>query len=296
MRTLDQNGFAAARRYLSLNARLLERRRFDVVFGDGPREPVLHVLRGYQNPDGGFGHALEPDLRGDGSQPQPAELALWILDEVGGFDDAMVARLGDWLAANSGDDGGVPFVLPSVTDTPRAPWWQPDQGPDGRAISAINPTGPIAGLLGEHGVEHPWLARATEFCWRTIAELDDISAYDALATLAFLERAADRQRAEAEFDRLADALLATVALDPDAEGHVHSPLDFAPRPDAMARRLFRQADVDRHLDVLVDRQQDDGSWAPNFLMWTPVVATEWGGWLTLSTLKTLRAYGRVDGV
>lgn len=294
MRTLTKDGFATARRYLALNARLLERRRFDFLFNGGPAEPVRRVLRAYQNSDGGFGHALEPDLRGDGSQPQPAELALWILDEVDGFGDAMVPLLCDWLAANAGADGGIPFVLPSVRDAPRAPWWQPDMGPGGRAVSSINPTGPIAGLLNAHRVDHPWVAAATEFCWREIAGLTNISAYDALTTLAFLERAGDRERAEAEFERLADALLATVAIDPDAEGHVHSPLEFAPRPGSMGRRLFISADIERHLDVLIDRQQDDGGWAPNFPMWTPVVTTEWGGWLTLSTLKTLRAYGRIE--
>lgn len=294
MTTLTNDGFATARRYLSRNARLLERRRFEFLFDGGSAEPVLHVLRGYRNPDGGFGNALEPDLRGGGSQPQPAELALWILDEIDAFSDPMVTGLCDWLAANGNPDGGLPFVLPSVKDAPRAPWWQPDMGPGGRAVSSINPTGPIAGLLSRHGVEHPWVTAATEYCWRTIEGLTDVSAYDALTTLAFLERAADRDRAEAEFARLAEQLLKTVALDPDAEGHVHSPVDFAPRPDAMARQLFSGAEVDRHLDALIDRQQDDGGWAPNFPMWTPVVATEWGGWLTLATLKTLRAYGRIE--
>ena len=51
------------------NARLLERRRFAYLFGGGPREPVLAALRAYQNPDGGFGNALEPDKRTPTSQP-----------------------------------------------------------------------------------------------------------------------------------------------------------------------------------------------------------------------------------
>jgi hypothetical protein len=46
-------------------------------------------------------------------------------------------------------------------------------------------------------------------------------------------------------------------------------------------------------DALVDAQQDDGGWKPNFLTWTPLVAHEWGGYLTLARLKTLKAYGRI---
>ncbi len=45
-------------------ARLLDRHRFAFLFLDGPRDAVLRALRPYQNADGGFGHALEPDLRG----------------------------------------------------------------------------------------------------------------------------------------------------------------------------------------------------------------------------------------
>ena len=40
-----------------------------MLFEDGPAEPVIEALRGYRNPDGGFGHALEPDVRCPSSQP-----------------------------------------------------------------------------------------------------------------------------------------------------------------------------------------------------------------------------------
>jgi hypothetical protein len=43
---------------------------------------VVDALRGYRNPDGGFGHALEPDLRCPGSQPAPTLYALEMLGEA----------------------------------------------------------------------------------------------------------------------------------------------------------------------------------------------------------------------
>jgi hypothetical protein len=290
MKTLTREAFAEAERYMVLNARLIDRRRFEHLFRGGPVEPVLDALRGYRNPDGGFGSAIEPDLRGGGSQPQGVEAAFWILDELDAFDDPSVPAACDWLEAHTTEDGGVPWVLPSVLETERGPWWRPEGDP---APASLNPTAPIAGLLLAHGVEHPWLKRAVEFCWDRIATASDLGAYDAMCILGFLERVPDRARAESEFERLGDVLLATVALDPDAPGHVHSPLDVAPRPDALARRLFRDADVDRHLDALIDAQRADGGWAPNFEMWTPLVRHEWGGYLTLARLKTLRDYGRL---
>ncbi|MDP4504496.1 hypothetical protein [Nonomuraea turcica] len=276
-----------AERYLQLHGRLIDRLRFEALFRDGSRERVLDVLRCYQNPDGGFGHALEPDLRGAGSQPEPVEVAFWILDELAAFDSPMVPAACDYLAGVTAADGGVPFVLPSVRDTLRAPWWQTDGDPPGNLI----PTASIAGLLHKHGITHPWLATATDFCWSRIAAVQETSPYEARAIVTFLNLVTERDRAEAEFARLREAILATVALDPDTPGEVHFPLDFAPEP--LRLPLFTQDVLDAHLDALLDPRSDDDKWGLNWLIWTPVVEHEWGGYLAVQRLKTLRAYGRL---
>lgn len=277
-----------AANHLAQHARLLDRLRFAALFADGDRQRVLAVLRAYQNQDGGFGNALEPDLRGAGSQPEPVEVAFHILDELDAFDDPMVTAACDYLASITTEDGGVPFVLPSVRDTPRAPWWETDDDPPGNLV----PTASIAGLLHKHGVQHPWLGPATDFCWTAIAGITgQTSPYEARAVFAFLDLVPDRQRAEAEFTRLRDAILATVSLDPHAPGDAHFPLDFAPAPTRLP--LFTQDVLDRHLDALV-ADQKDGGWGGNWLMWTPVVEHEWGGYITVERLKTLRAYGRLQ--
>ncbi|WP_433439171.1 hypothetical protein [Nonomuraea sp. CA-141351] len=278
-----------AERYLHLNGRLIDRLRFETLFKDGPRERVLDVLRCYQNADGGFGNALEPDLRGAGSQPEPVEVAFWILDELGAFDSPMVPAACDYLARVSAPDGGVPFVLPSVRDTLHAPWWETPDEPPGSLV----PTASIAGLLHKHGSTHPWLAAATDFCWSQIAAITETNPYEARAVVTFLDLVPDRSRAEAELARLREAILATVSFDPDASGHAHFPLDFAPEP--LRLPLFAQDVLDTHLDALIAAQTDDGGWSGNWLMWTPVVAHEWGGYVTMLRLKTLRAYGRLPG-
>ncbi|MEO3797262.1 hypothetical protein ABGB14_44275 [Nonomuraea sp. B10E15] len=278
-----------ARRYLDLNARLIDRLRFEALFGDGPRERVLDVLRCYQNADGGFGNALEPDLRGRGSQPEPVEVAFWILDELDAFDSPMVPAACDYLAQVSAEDGGVPFVLPSVRNTPRAPWWETADDPPGSLV----PTASIAALLHKHGSTHPWLAAATAFCWSRIAEIGETNPYEARAVVTFLNLVPDRDRAEAEFARIKEAILATVVLDPHATGEAHFPLDFAPEP--LRLPLFTQDVLDVHLDALAAAQSEEGGWNGNWLMWTPLVAHEWGGYITVHQLKTLRAYGRLKG-
>ncbi|MET8993341.1 hypothetical protein ABZW49_48530 [Nonomuraea wenchangensis] len=276
-----------AENYLHLNARLLDRLRFAALFRDGDRLRVLETLRCYQNPDGGFGHALEPDLRGPGSQPEPVEVAFWILDELDAFDSPMVPAACDYLARVTAADGGVPFVLPSVRNDPRAPWWQTGDDPPGSLV----PTASIAGLLHKHGVSHPWLGPATAFCWSAIAAVTEPNPYEARAIVTFLDLTPERDRAEHEFARLREAILATVAFDPGAPGAAHFPLDFAPAP--LRLPLFGEDVLDRHLDALLARQSAEGGWSGNWQMWTPLVEHEWGGHVTVHTLRTLRAYGRL---
>ena len=82
----------AARNFVLGNARLLDRRRFLHRFEDGSAEAVLEALLPYRNEDGGFSHALEPDLRGLASQPVPLEHALHVLDEIDRFEPALDQR------------------------------------------------------------------------------------------------------------------------------------------------------------------------------------------------------------
>ena len=108
----DAPAFTRARDFVVRNARLIDRRLFAHLFEDAPRQPVLDALRAYRNPDGGFGNALEPDKRCPESQPVDAEVALGILDLVGGSDDPMVHDACDWLDRNADASGGLPFALP----------------------------------------------------------------------------------------------------------------------------------------------------------------------------------------
>ena len=273
------------------SARLLDRHRFAHLFLDGDRAPVLAALAAYQNPDGGFGNALEPDLRGPASQPEPVEVAFHVLDEVGAMDHPMVAAACDWLGTATTPAGGVPFVLPSAAEHPRAPWWQTEPDPP----ASLVPTATIAGLLHKHRVAHPWLAGATAFTWRAIDDLAETSPYEVRAVLPFLDHVPDRERAEAAFSRVGALALdqGLVALDPAASGEVHTPLDYAPAPDTMARRLFDDHLIAAHLDHLAAAQQPDGGWNVNFPAWTEAAGLEWRAWATVHNLTVLRSYGRL---
>ncbi|MYU47712.1 hypothetical protein GTV15_07535, partial [Streptomyces sp. SID7803] len=52
-----------AEQFIWLTARVLEQRRFAHQFLAAGADPVETALTAYANEDGGYGHALEPDLR-----------------------------------------------------------------------------------------------------------------------------------------------------------------------------------------------------------------------------------------
>src|SRR4051812_20023188 len=112
----------SAERFVLSNARLLDRHRLAVLLHGAPVAPVLAALRAYRNSDGGFGHALEPDVRAPESEPASVLHALDVLAEVGALGDPMVADAAAWVAAIADPDGGVPFVLPTAAAYPHAPW------------------------------------------------------------------------------------------------------------------------------------------------------------------------------
>ena len=282
--------FDAAADFLA-GARVLDRRVFERLFSGGPAEPVRDAVAAYRNADGGFGHALEPDLRTAASQPAAVEMALGIMDLADAWDERLVRDAIDWLAAIAPAEGGATFVLPTLSQGAHAPWWV---APEGNPASLIQ-TGQIAGLLYEHHFAHPWLDGATRFMWSAIDELTEPeNGYVMFGVLAFLEHVPDRARAEAAFDRVGPLLLSRglVTLDPEAAGETQSPLDFAPLPDSIARSLFDQRTIEAHLDHLAAAQRDDGGWMFNWPAWSPAAKADWRGFLTVDALRVLRGNGR----
>lgn len=283
--------FDRARDFVLRHARLIDRHRFAFRFESGPADAVVFALRPYQNADGGFGHALEPDLRCAASQPVPTEHALQILDEVDEFDPEIVLRCCDWLSTVTTGEDGVPFVLASVAEGPHAAWWKATGDAD------LNPTAGIVGLLYKQAVKHPWVGVATEYCWRRLegGALGTVGPDDAICILQFLEWTPERERAGATFDELGEIVRSKlVANDPQATGYLKMPLEFAPDPGRMTRRLFDAATMESHLDALAARQQDDGGWP---ITWEPpseAARCEWRAYMTIKWLDVLDNYGRLD--
>lgn len=282
--------FDAAAGFMAAHARVLDRRVFQRLFQGGAPGPVQDAVAAYRNDDGGFGQALEPDLRTAASQPAAVEMALRIMHVAGAWDERLVTAAVEWLVAVAPAEGGATFAEPTLSEGPHAPWWA---AAEGNPVSLIQ-TGQIAGVLHARGFAHPWLDRATEVMWRHIDQLTEPNGYEMFGVLTFLQHVPDRPRAAGALRRVGPLLFdrGLVALDPGATGEVHTPLDFAPLPDSIARALFDEATINAHLDHLAAAQLDDGGWMFNWPAWSRAAEADWRGFLTVDALRVLRANGR----
>ncbi|TML56697.1 MAG: hypothetical protein E6G18_16260 [Actinobacteria bacterium] len=278
----------AAERFVFANARVLERHRLAVLLSGGEVAPVLEALRAYRNPDGGFGHALEPDVRAPESEPASTLSALEVLAEVGALDDPMVEGAGAWIGTIADRDGGMPFVLPSAAAHPHAPWMVPSDG--GSFLTFA-----IAARLWEAGSSEPWLDRATDWCWSKLESSDELSAYWLKFSLDFLDHVPDQARASATIERLRSQLGrdGSIPVPGGTENERLTPLALSPRPDSRSRALFTDDQVDIDIDLLERGQQVDGGWTFDWLAWSPGQSIEWRGILTVRALATVAGHGRL---
>jgi hypothetical protein len=185
--------------------------------------------------------------------------------------------------------GAIPHALPSVLDFPRAKHWDGDWAYE----PGLWATASAAGWLHTFGVTHPWLDRATAYCYAELerdggAELD---AHGIKESLRFLRHAPDPERA----GPLRDALIARLPsapyflADPTSEEYGLSPVEF---DDHVVDRDV----LDAHLDLLEAEQLDDGGWG---ISWEPpseAARQEWRGYRTVRALVALRRHGRLAQV
>lgn len=96
--------FQKAKEFIYRNARPLDLARFRYHFENGSTEDVLNALAFYQNEDGGFGHALEPDSWNPNSSPIQTWYATEILREIGFTDSSHPITAGILKYLESGRD------------------------------------------------------------------------------------------------------------------------------------------------------------------------------------------------
>ena len=300
MKKLSAPSYARARDFLHTQARPLERALFAHEFEAGSRAAVLAALGAFQNADGGFGRALEPDLRLPASSGIATLVGLDVLREVeAGADEPLVKSALAWVAKEY--DATLPgwrSVPPSVDEFPHARHWSWER----HAAASAWPHVLVPGARLLSHLQH-WralappalLASYTETFRAHVESLESPAFGDGL----YYASTVDAPRLRGTLCRLA---LESVSTNPaEWAEYVNKPLKLAPLPESLFAEVL-SGPVATNLDFEIEQQANDGAWQPNW-SWHGAYAAEWEvalrewrGELTLKTLRSLRAYGRIEGL
>jgi hypothetical protein len=285
---------ARGREYVYRNARLLERYQFACLFDRGDADTVVRAAQAYQNEDGGFGNAIEPDMRGPHSQPLAVDMAFRILDSIGRLNGETAGAALDWCHSVTAPDGGIPWVLPVVAEYAHAPWWQPADPPEG----SVGATGSILHMALKNRIDHPLIPPCLDFLRSRLADpqeadLEFHMIRPAVEALALTGDDSDGTLAEKAGALIRERGLIAATEQAKDEPYAHTPLHWASRPDSAWRRLLSDEEIARDLDALTVRQEDDGSWPLGFPLTSPAAEFEWRGAFTIRALVTLQAFGKL---
>ncbi len=312
MKYLKREQFDRARRFVKTQARPLDRVTFEYRFEAASVEDVLAELAHFQNDDGGFGRALEPDMRTPSSSALATEIGLRVLEESEcPAEHQMVVRAIQFLLATFDRQAGVWRVVPPDANAhPHAGWWHDEDGSLARTFDdfLVIPRAGLVGLLHHYSTLVPgdWLADLTERTVTAIETMPDNLFGGGGDGLRYALNLAQTDALPSSFKerlipRLRDLTLTAVSRDPQKwTGYCAPPLKIAPSPQSLVVDLLGE-DLQTHLDYQIEHQAPDGAWDP---VWTwgdsyPDVweqaKQEWRGHLTLETLTTLRAFGRIEG-
>jgi hypothetical protein len=288
---------AAAADFMAAHARVLDRRRFELMEGGTNASGVLAALDGYRNPDGGYGWGLEPDLRAPESQPGAAHHAFEVFAEVAPATTPHAATLCDWLDSVTLADGGLPMALPLSLDAGSAPWWR-SADPEVSSLQITTVATAEAQRVATHDAavaEHPWLERAMRYCLDAIEAMDEQPfAYVLAFSIRFLDAVHEtRPEAAGLLEKLGAHIPADgrVRVRGGTEDEALRPLDIAPYPDRPARALFTPELVAADLERLAGLQQDDGGWTVDYQKISPAGSLDWRGYATVRAVDILRRNG-----
>ena len=149
------NKFTKAKQYVMNNARPLDIALFEFEFNGGSHQKVLEILQSYQNDDGGFGKALESDLRLKESSVLATTVALQYLNELNlSTPDKMVERALSYLVKET-RHYPEEFLLKNFwyshskeqSQSPHAPWWHIEKLKSPEIVDWPNPSIEVIGYL-----------------------------------------------------------------------------------------------------------------------------------------------------
>ncbi|WP_054958471.1 hypothetical protein [Paenibacillus dakarensis] len=300
MKQLSKIDFNKAREFIKSKARPLEKALFEYEFETGSFQSVIDALLQYQNNDGGFGNALEPDLRCPESSVLATTVALQILDGKVLDDNvkSMVRQTIDYLLHTYNEKRNGWDIIPREAEhSPRAVWW--DYGAFRNHWG--NPSAEVVGYLITYNSIIPveMLDELVEYAVQYLMHDCDLSEMHELFCYLRLSEKLNELQYRLIEERLHQFVLNCVPKETvDRKEYGATPLQIINHPNARYYSEYEDV-ISKELDALIDEQTDEGSWEPNWNWYRfeeewEMAKEEWKGIITLNNLKILRNFQRIE--
>lgn len=294
---LQKNQIERIENYIENNTRPLDKAFYNFQMHDGSADAVFAELSKYQNGDGGFGNALEPDMR----QPQSTSIATWFafqyIKQITDQSDHEVVRKALNYFTQTFDEEKFcwPVVVPEVDQHPHAPWWNYDS-----AIAHFgwgNPAAEVLGLFIHYGNEshQNLIARLTNKALERIEEVPPSDFHEVFCFKALYDLAENDLQNQLK-EPLTNLIKQAVSTNPDEwTDYVATPLKFLNGPDDSFVSLFDQSLIKQNIEFVLSKLQND-HWEPNW-SWQEqypqdweVAKQEWSGELTVRNAIQLQKF------
>lgn len=270
----------AAQDFVYQHGVLWERALFGHLFEGRSVRQVQQALAAYKNPDNGFGHGLEHDIRCPDSHPLALEFLLSVLRRTQMDPGDLLLGTAHWVETHQEEDGSLGNPA-NLLDYPHAPWWNEggQTAPDS-----------IVGNLAALGEATPTLLAATRSWVEQHLTLDAIRSEDWLFmnyhAYDYFFGVPDFLDVEIYQDAVIENILRCAAAAPPEQRTTF--FNFAPEPSSPVALAADLSLLDQCLETVANGQQEDGGW------WDEHKLPQWRAWTTICNLLTLRAYGRLE--
>lgn len=303
-KTLSFEAFSKTRGYLKNKARPLEFARFESIFCGSDTSSILRELKEFHNEDGGFGHALEPDLRSPDSSALCTTIALQIMREhkVSPEEDMLRSAITYLVETIDETEFHWRIIPKSSENSPHAPWWNQKGRESEYSCFSLNPTAEILGYLIDYS--NPEFEDVIyKQIYQTLRKAESIEMHDLLCCLKLVQtESLSTSRRNELLVELKRIIADTISCDPkEWKGYCLRPLQVISEPESPFIDGLEDA-VDIDLDDKLATQQSDGAWHPNWSWgdnypnsWA-LAKKEWSGFVTLEILKALKNFGRIEGI
>ena len=270
MKKLTAQSLLEIKQWMHRNARPVDLKLWQYHFEGGRADAVLQELAYYQNADGGFGLALEPDCWNPESSPYTTLQAIRMMRAVGCGElrEPMLGKAFRYLeeCAHQREYGWM-FSIPTNDGHAHAPWWSFSE--EANTYESIGLTAELAGvilLLGEKG--SPLYHKAEAYAAGVIEKLKmpgkrgDMGIGGYIELLECLIKAGLQDRFDCDFLSSALNRLVYDTIERDTSKWVCygvHPARYIQSPDS--RFYGENKDiVQAELDFLIDTRPANGIW------------------------------------